>query len=909
MAVKLLQNAITKLSSRLSLRTVLIVPLMLQIFGTVGLVGYLSFKSGQQAVDDVAVQLRQEISNRVQHYMQDYLEAPHLINKINANAIRLGILDVSNVKDTKFLERYFTQQIQVFNSVSYICVANEQGGMIGASRQNNRTLNVYSTENFARGNFAIYTADNSGNRKQLLSLTQNYDTRTRPWYITPVQAGKPTWSEIYTYVGEDNMGISAGLPFYDSTGKLKGVLATDLVISQISTFLQRIRVGESGTIFVVERSGLLVASSASEKRFFLNQNHQKARRVKATESTVPLVQNTAKYLVERFGNFNNISGSQQIDFTIERQRHFLQLTSLKDGRGIDWLIVVVVPEADFLKQIHANTRTTIFLCIIALIVAISICILTVRWITDPILRLNQSAKVLARGEWNQTVNIERSDELGELAKSFNSMTCQVQTSFNEMKALNEALSRSEKRFQMIAQVTNDAIWDWDLLTDYAWWNAGIQTIFGYTVNEIHPYTNWWYERIHPEDRERVILGTPHVLDANNAEQFWSAEYRFRRADGSYTYVADRGFVIRDDHGKPIRMIGGMTDITQRKQAQELLADYNRTLKQQVAEQTVELAREKKFLQVIIDRIPVMITLYEANGRIQFVNRELEQCLGWSSVELEKIDLLAECCPDLEQRQQVLEHMLGATEKWLDIKIRTKDGRYIDTSWANIRLSNGINIGIGQDISNRKRAEETSILEERNRMAREIHDTLAQAFTGILLHVGAATQVLIDDLEATQAHLEMINELAQTGLAEARRSVAALRPQLLEDGSLHNALHRLVTQMRAATDTAMIYEIKGTAYPLPNEVENNLLRIAQEALTNAIKYADACEIRVEIVYENTQCILRVKDDGLGFGVGSIPRVGGFGLLGMSERAENIGAQLTIGSQPGQGTEIVVIINRD
>jgi signal transduction histidine kinase len=201
-------------------------------------------------------------------------------------------------------------------------------------------------------------------------------------------------------------------------------------------------------------------------------------------------------------------------------------------------------------------------------------------------------------------------------------------------------------------------------------------------------------------------------------------------------------------------------------------------------------------------------------------------------------------------------------------------------------------------------EAASILEERNRMAREIHDTLAQAFTGIVLHIGAATQVLTDDLEATQAHLEMIDELARTGLAEARRSVTALRPQLLEDGSLHSALYRLVTQMRAATDTALIYEIKGTAYPLPNEVENNLLRIGQEALTNAIKYADAGEIRVELVYDNAQCILRVKDDGRGFGVGIIPRVGGFGLLGMSERAEHIGAQLTIASQPGQGTEIVV-----
>jgi PAS domain S-box-containing protein len=217
------------------------------------------------------------------------------------------------------------------------------------------------------------------------------------------------------------------------------------------------------------------------------------------------------------------------------------------------------------------------------------------------------------------------------------------------------------------------------------------------------------------------------------------------------------------------------------------------------------------------------------------------------------------------------------------------------------------IWLARDITARKRAEEASILEERNRMAREIHDTLAQAFTGILIQVGAATQVLTDDPEATQVHLDTIEELARTGLTEARRSVTALRPQLLESGDLSTALARLVTQMRAATDTALIYQIQGIAYPLPAEVENNLLRIGQEALTNAIKYADASEISIELVYDDAQCCLRVKDNGQGFGVGSVPHIGGFGLLGMSERAERIGAQLRIESQPGQGTEIVVVVN--
>jgi two-component system NarL family sensor kinase len=220
------------------------------------------------------------------------------------------------------------------------------------------------------------------------------------------------------------------------------------------------------------------------------------------------------------------------------------------------------------------------------------------------------------------------------------------------------------------------------------------------------------------------------------------------------------------------------------------------------------------------------------------------------------------------------------------------------------------LGVYRVIDDRKRAEAASILEERNRMAREIHDTLAQTFTGILAQVGAANQVLTDDLEAAQAHLDLIRELARTGLIEARRSVIALRPQLLEEGNLQSALHHLVTQIRAAANgTTLYYEVKGTAYALPPEVESNLLRIGQEALTNAIRHANADEIRVELIYEHDQFLLRVKDNGQGFGVGSIPSSEGFGLLGMSERAERIGAQLTIASQPGQGTEVIVTVCRE
>jgi PAS domain S-box-containing protein len=384
-----------------------------------------------------------------------------------------------------------------------------------------------------------------------------------------------------------------------------------------------------------------------------------------------------------------------------------------------------------------------------------------------------------------------------------------------------------------------------------------------------------------------------------------------------------GTPVFDEQGNVVYGIAAFQDITERKQAEHFLANYNRTLEEQVAERTAALQeseaalrhREQE-LRLIADALPALISYVDANRCYQFINRTYEV---WFSRSRDEIlgnsvhDLLSETV--YERVEPYIDQVFEGQTVTLEAELPFLQGKrcisatLIPDFDANAQVRGFYSLIT--DISDRKRAEHASILEERNRMAREIHDTLAQSFTGILLQVGAATQVLTDDREARQEHLEMlemIDELARTGLAEARRSVAALRPQLLEDGNLQSALHRLVAQMRASTDIILVYESKGTAYPLPTDVENHLLRIGQEALTNAIKYADASEIRVELVYETARFTLCVQDDGRGFSVGSAPSVGGFGLLGMSERAEQMGAHLSIQSQPRQGTEIIVIVNR-
>ena len=141
--------------------------------------------------------------------------------------------------------------------------------------------------------------------------------------------------------------------------------------------------------------------------------------------------------------------------------------------------------------------------------------------------------------------------------------------FRDVTAQRQAVQMlriSEERFEKISKATADAMWDWDLQSDKVWWNDGMQTLFGYCPEELEPDARSWASRVHPEDHDRVTRAIEAVIQAAGAE-YWSSEYRFRRKDGSYAEIMDRGFVIRDGQGLAIRMVGGMTDQTERKMAE------------------------------------------------------------------------------------------------------------------------------------------------------------------------------------------------------------------------------------------------------------------------------------------------------------------------------------------------------
>jgi signal transduction histidine kinase/CheY-like chemotaxis protein len=436
----------------LPLRLVLVLPFVLEIAGAVGLVGYFSFKNGQQAVNDLAYRLMDKNQTLVAQHLDDYLKIPVKVNQTNLDAIDGGILKLGDYKSTG---RYFWQQVKTYN-FSYINYTLENGDFIGAGYlYDNKPPVIEEVTNKKKSKNYTYQTDNLGNRTKVLE-TYEFHSLLEESYVETKKAKKPIWSQVYAWNnGTGGLAIAASRPIYNSKKQFAGVISIDLLLSNINSFLNKLKVSDSGTTFIIERNGLLIGSSTSEAPFI--QLKGKAERLNIINSKDDSINYTAKYLQQEFGNFNKITAKQQLEMEVNGERQFIQVTPWKDELGLDWLVVVVVPESDFMAQINANNRTTILLCLLALLIATLLGLITARLITKPIGKLSQASVAIADGNLQQKVEVKGISELGTLADAFNDMARQLETSFTELDRTNEELeTRVEERTIELQQAKNTA---------------------------------------------------------------------------------------------------------------------------------------------------------------------------------------------------------------------------------------------------------------------------------------------------------------------------------------------------------------------------------------------------------------------------------------------------------------------
>jgi PAS domain S-box-containing protein len=334
----------------------------------------------------------------------------------------------------------------------------------------------------------------------------------------------------------------------------------------------------------------------------------------------------------------------------------------------------------------------------------------------------------------------------------------------------------------------------------------------------------------------------------------------------------------------------------------------------------DLTNKSELLQKIFDNVPVMISFSDVGGRIRWVNREWERTLGWTLSEVGDIDIISLAYPEAAHREDVRKFLREAPPGRRDFRPRLRDGRMLDTCWNSVRLSDGSVVTIGQDVTERVRADRererrtaqlrkarsrlqalsTQLVqlqeEERRSIARELHDEVGQLLTGLRLMIERE-----EGGETTAPRAEMMR-VVQELIQRVRDLSMSLRPPMLDELGLLPTLLWQIERFERQTGLQVEFRHAKLDRRFATETELTAFRIIQEGLTNVARHARVGHANVKAWADDKSLWARLEDEGQGFDVNAALAAHSSGLSGMAERARLLGGRLTIESTPGRGTRI-------
>lgn len=473
----------------------------------------------------------------------------------------------------------------------------------------------------------------------------------------------------------------------------------------------------------------------------------------------------------------------------------------------------------------------------------------------------------------------------------------------------------------------------------------------YTGLAMQDALGWdWVKAIHPDDLPGLSEHWRRTVQSTQAAEH---EARVRRFDGEYRWFLFRCQPLLDDAGKVVRWYGTNTDIEERKRAEQAVRASEQVSRGQIdaLKSTLDaLAMEpaanrlvEHVLRIIADQFGAhSVSVWRrdpASGKIRFelayedsrvITKadppfvELDQSLPmeglwpWPDVfSTGKPSLIEDIrtVPPFALRDRLLP--LGiVTVLLVPMFVAGRLEGAVGLRFVEKQAFRSEEIDLAQALANQAmlmiqfarlstQSRETAVIAERNRIARDIHDTLAQGFTGVIVQLEAAEDANLQGFpkEAGQ-HLDRARSLARESLNEARRSVQALRPQALDDSDLSDALDDLFRKMTAGTGLVSEFTVLGVSRSLRPEWETNLFHIGQEILTNALRHARAMRFTATLAFLPGEVSLDLRDDGRGFDPSL--RNDGYGLLGIRERVEGMGGRLVVQSLVGQGTTVLITL---
>lgn len=479
----------------------------------------------------------------------------------------------------------------------------------------------------------------------------------------------------------------------------------------------------------------------------------------------------------------------------------------------------------------------------------------------------------------------------------------------ERKKNMEALQESIERYNLVSKATNDMVWDWNLVTGEIYRNVeSWNKIFESSLTSLEPATGFFSDLLHPDDKELTLKIVDDTL-ANPAEFILKVDCRVKKENGDYAYITDLGYIMRNDEGKAIRVIGATQNTTERKKAEVILK-----------------TSEERY-RYLFNNNPSCILIWDLeNFKILEVNDSAIEQYNYLKEEFLQKTVLDLRDPDDLDRIKELARKAKANiffkviETW---KHRNKSGEHMFMDITSHKIEykgKAVILALANNVTEKMLLEQkleeeqlkkqheiteaviTAQEKERQVIGSELHDNVNQILASSRLYLGLAKK----DIFPHNQFLEETEILISSAIAEIRALSHALIPPSLNESELAEALENIIAIVTKTGVIQVHTDLKNFKEDAASDkVKLAIYRIVQEQFNNILKYSKATEVHLTIAHEGAKILLTIKDNGVGFDPSK--KTQGVGLLNIKTRASLFNGKMQVNTSPGNGCELVVTLN--
>ncbi len=684
------EASVPKPKFKLSIRTFLILVISVMVSAPVLISTYFSFRYGAKSTKILIMNSIDVLNSNIQEEISDFFEIPDEINNMNQNLILGHLLDEKNQSE---LMTYFHEQIKTHNKVSSITFANKAGGIANAGIDHaSKQYYVIYTEKFERGVFNKYALDSNGKMTELITQLPDFDARIRPWYKNALNHTGIVWSDPYLMATGNNLGINASMAIRDHDNQLLGVVCVDLFLSDLSKFLARLDLGKGAQTYIMEKSGMLIASSNNDKLFNLDSENHIHNRIDALVSESEIIRTTSTQLKRKYIDFSNINHDTNFDITIEDEAYLVQVKPFSVITNQQWLIVTVVPKITYMAKVYANNQILIFIMIIILIVSILFSLRLSRMVSQPILSLDKKVRAISQGDWSSEPIQSRILEIDDLAVETFKMKTTIKST---IEALNNEISERKQTETILQDIIDNNPMSIQIVDKEGYTiqvNAAHTQLFGLVPPPDYCLFNDMF--IEQQDQKGLMERAKKGEIIHLPIMYYNIHNVNPEYPDNPIWVKAVIFPLNGSDGNPERYVFMHDDITKIKQAERLIIEN--------AERYKVLAEQSRTITWEVN----------AEGLFTYVTPVIEQILGYSPSEIvnkfhfydfhpeEGRDLFQSAAFEVFTRKESIQNLLNAALSktgelvWFHtnvVPIIGKDGELLGFKGSNTDITERIHM--------------------------------------------------------------------------------------------------------------------------------------------------------------------------------------------------------------------------